>query len=237
MTPPGVDCRLAGPPAGPRGTRRCDRSAHARRPRFVAVAVVLLVACSLTACGDKSPSEPASRAKQERQEQAPVRVVGKALPEFNESGQDPAIGRRAPVVVGSDFSGTPVQIGPGGQPKLVLFVAHWCPHCRREVPRLSKWIASRKAPKGVDIVTVATGTNANAPNYPPSRWLEREKWTTPVMADSGSDDAAKAFGLDAYPFFTLLRADNTVVARMSGEVAVDDLATSLQKLTRTGSQP
>ena len=166
-----------------------------------------------------------------------MRVEGRPLATFDESGKDPAIGRRAPVLVGTDFSGRPIRIGPGALPKLVLFVAHWCPHCRREVPILSKWIASGKAPKGVDIVTVATATNPNSPNYPPSRWLQREKWTPPVMADSTSDDAAQAFGLDAYPFFTLLRADGTVVARTSGEVSVNDLSKALQKLVSTSGKP
>jgi thiol-disulfide isomerase/thioredoxin len=65
---------------------------------------------------------------------------------------------------------------------VVVFVAHWCPHCQAEVPRI---VALAKAGKvSVPIVGVATGTDASAPNYPPSAWLQREGWPYPVLVDT-----------------------------------------------------
>ena len=53
-----------------------------------------------------------------------------------------------------------------------MFLAHWCPHCQAEMPRL---VALAKAGKldGVDVTGVATGTNPGYPNYPPSAWLKK----------------------------------------------------------------
>jgi thiol-disulfide isomerase/thioredoxin len=125
-----------------------------------------------------------------------------------------------------------MRIAPDGRPKMVLFVAHWCPHCRREVPLISKWINSGKAPKDVEIVTVATGTKSDYPNYPPSKWLRDAKWAPPVLADSKTYTAANAFGLSEYPYFVLLRPDGKVAARTSGEIPIVDLATALQTLEK-----
>src|SRR3954453_22780807 len=55
----------------------------------------------------------------------PVTVRGTALPEFNDTATDPAVGTQAPSLVGQDFSGRRVTITNDGHPKMVLFVAHW----------------------------------------------------------------------------------------------------------------
>ena len=46
-----------------------------------------------------------------------------------------------------------------GQPTLVVFLAHWCPHCQAEVPVIVKAIADWTIPE-IRAVAVATGTNA-----------------------------------------------------------------------------
>ena len=33
------------------------------------------------------------------------------------------------------FDGAPLTIAPTGKPMLVVFLAHWCPHCNAEIPR------------------------------------------------------------------------------------------------------
>ena len=106
----------------------------------------------------------------------------------------------------------------GGTPKLVVFVAHWCPHCQREVPLLVQWMASGQKPADLEVVAVSTGNNLSDENSPASAWLQREKWPTPVMADSGDNTAADAYGLPGYPYLVVLGADGTVKARTSGEM-------------------
>ena len=68
---------------------------------------------------------------------APVQVVGEALESMppqipvTEPDNDPAIGEIAPDVTGTSFDGSPVTITADGTPRAIMFVAHWCPHCRR----------------------------------------------------------------------------------------------------------
>ena len=162
-------------------------------------------------------------------EQAPVKVEGEPLPQLG-NGNDKAIGMTAPVVSGTSFAGTPLTIGKKGRAYLVIFVAHWCPHCQREVPKVGPWIAEGGLPAGVDAFAVATATRKDYPNYPPSAWLRREKWPTQVLADSTDYAAAQAYGLSAYPFFVLVDKDGKVADRFSGEIDLGELQAKVNKL-------
>ena len=121
----------------------------------------------------------------------PVKVTGTPLPEFGSDTPDPAIGSVAPTLIGSAFDESPIAVKPG-RPTLVIFLAHWCPHCQREVPLLTQWQKSGGVPDGVDVIGVATGVDKSAPNYPPSQWLANERFPFPVMADSDTSAAASA---------------------------------------------
>jgi thiol-disulfide isomerase/thioredoxin len=125
-------------------------------------------------------------------------------------------------VKGQAFDGSPVDIRNDGRPKLVLFVAHWCPHCQREVPLLTDYLKSHPLAKGVDLYTVATATNPQRPNYPPSTWLAKVGWKAPTMADSNDAKAADAFGLSAFPYFVAVDGSGKVVARTTGEITTDE---------------
>ena len=45
------------------------------------------------------------------------------------------------------------------------------------------WVDGGGLPDDVDIVTVSTGIEPTAPNYPPEAWFEREGWTAPIIVD------------------------------------------------------
>jgi cytochrome c biogenesis protein CcmG/thiol:disulfide interchange protein DsbE len=136
-----------------------------------------------------------------------------------------AVGATAPILRGSSFDGTAVRIEPGdGTRKIILFVAHWCPHCQREAPLLVDFLAANPLPDDIELVAVSTGVDANAPNYPPQGWLAEEGWRAPVLADSADNDAAAAYGLTSYPYFVALRGDGSVVARVTGELTAEQFA-------------
>jgi thiol-disulfide isomerase/thioredoxin len=160
-------------------------------------------------------------------ETRPVQVTGPPLPRYT-GEPDPATGRAFPRVEGASFDGSPVAIGADGRARVMVFVAHWCPHCQREVPRLSEYLQDNPMPADVDLLTVATGTTSDRPNYPPSEWLEREKWPGPVLADSEDGKAAAAFGLSSYPFFVAADKEGNVVARTAGELTTDQFAQLVQ---------
>jgi thiol-disulfide isomerase/thioredoxin len=183
---------------------------------IVVVAAIIAVVAS-SGGSDKKAVVPAG-VKQTR----PVTVTGTPLPTFA-GNPDPAVGQKAPTLHGKSFDGKPVAVTPG-RPTLVLFVAHWCPHCQREVPLLAKYLKAHPLPAGLDMVTVATATSSADPNYPPSAWLARSHWPTPVMADSASGTAANAYGLPAFPYFVALDSSGKVVGRTSGEITTDQFA-------------
>jgi cytochrome c biogenesis protein CcmG, thiol:disulfide interchange protein DsbE len=150
-----------------------------------------------------------------------VTVTGTPLPALPDSTKDPAVGKTAPTLTGVSFNRTPVTIGNTGRAHVVVMVAHWCPHCQAEVPRIVALYKAGQIP--VPIVSVATGTDSSAPNYPPSAWLAREGWPYPVLVDTKTETAATAYGLPGYPFLVFVDAQGKVVGRLSGEVAASDL--------------
>ena len=149
-------------------------------------------------------------------------AVGAALPAFVATQADPAVGRPIPEVDGASFVGSPVRIAADGRPKVVLFLAHWCPHCQREVPVVKAWLDGGGLPAGVDLVSVATAIDPNRPNYPPDAWLSREGWQAPVLVD-GDGSIATRYGLSAFPYWVAVNADGTVAARLTGELTPEQL--------------
>lgn len=134
---------------------------------------------------------------------------------------DPAVGSPMPVVSGAGYDGAPVELAPDGTAKVIVFVAHWCPHCRAEVPRLVEHLAESPMPDDVELLTVSTSVKPGAEGYPPAAWLAEEGWTAPVLADDELGSAATAYGLSAFPYFVAVDADGNVVERASGELSTE----------------
>ena len=177
----------------------------------VVVAVALVVAFVAGGGGNANAT---------KWETAAVTVDGTPLPTFDaQQSPDPAVGKTIPSLTGkSIYTGEQVKVTPDtGKPQAVIFVAHWCPHCRNEVPELVT-LAKDGVFDGVDVTAIATGTNDQYPNYPPSAWLKSVGWPFPVMADSTTGTAAQAYGISAYPYFVLVNADGTVAGRGTGEL-------------------
>jgi thiol-disulfide isomerase/thioredoxin len=193
----------------------------ATEPKIRATLLLLVVAVmALVSCGsdDKKPSAGGV------EENRPVTITGTALAKLPQSGDDPAVGKPIPEAAGQAFDGSPVAIRNDGKAKLIIFVAHWCPHCQKEIPLLADYLKKNPLPAGVDLYTVSTGVVSNRPNYPPSAWLKKEGWTAKTLADSKEQDAADAFGLSAYPYFVAADASGNVVARTSGELSTGEFA-------------
>jgi thiol-disulfide isomerase/thioredoxin len=156
-------------------------------------------------------------------ETQPVTVTGTGLPAVPQAGPDSAIGMTAPALSGFHFDGSPVDITPGGRPKMVVFLAHWCPHCNREIPVLQSWAAAGGVADEVDIIGVSSSVTAQGENYPPSEWLADRDWAWPVLADSATSDAFAAYGVGGFPAFVIVGSDGKVKVRSSGELPVAEL--------------
>ena len=155
---------------------------------------------------------------------------GAALANYDdEADPDPAVGEPAPKLVGESPTGDPVTIDPADGPMVVVFLAHWCPHCQAEVPRIVDLADGSDEIDGVPFVAVLTGTKSESGNFPPGAWLEREDWPAPAMVDTEPETEAElsvaftAYGVAGFPFLVAIDADGNVAARSSGELGEDGL--------------
>ena len=213
----------AAPEAAP--SKSVQRIAEAPKPKrqipvvgltFGVIALLLVAAVLLTgSAGDIEVGEPT--------------FEGEPLPLFESTANDAAVGRQAPTIAGLDFAGNEVVLEPSGTPTVLIFLAHWCPHCQVEVPRVQSWLDSGGGVDGVQIVSVATSINSARENYPPSEWLAREGWTSPVIRDDTENTLHQSFGSGGFPYWVFLNGDGTVAARSTGQL---DIAT-LEQLMLT----
>jgi thiol-disulfide isomerase/thioredoxin len=188
----------------------------------IAAAVLIALVVALAAGGGGGDNATTGGGNADPATTGTVAVSGNPLPQFTDTSDDPAVGMTLPTLEGNDQSGAPMTIGADGRPTMIMFVAHWCPHCQREVPVVQQWVDDGRLPDGVDLVSVSTAIDPNRPNYPPDAWLADEGWTAPVLVDA-DNSAAQAVGLSAYPFFVAIDGDGTVVLRTTGELTTDQL--------------
>ena len=198
------------------------------RSLLVAVALVVAIAAVLAVLMTRSEGQDDSS---NQTVQGSPQIAGDSLADFDRGSRDGAIDRQAPEVRGVDFNGRSVAIANDGRPKIIVFLAHWCPHCQAEVPWVQAWVASGAKPDGVDLYAVPTWIDSGRPNYPPDAWLEGEGWSSPVLVDS-NDAVADAFGVRGVPFWVFLRSDGTVALRLSGGIGEQELTHIAEALLR-----
>ncbi len=211
-----------------RRARQAAPGQPSRVPLFAVVVAVVVLAGIVTVVlvgRGGTAHRPA-----EADETAPVTITGDPLPVWQQGQPDPAAGRPAPAVTGQDYDGATVQLLGAGEPTVVLFLAHWCPVCQDEITEVQAWLDGEGPPDGVRIVAVATGVDSRRPNYPPSRWFEREGWSAPVLRDDEASSALAAYGLQAFPAWAFVDADGNLVARMTGRIPASDLAQIVEAL-------
>ena len=222
------DKRPKGVPYGYSSTP--DSSGGSRTGLYVIGAVVaLVVVAGIVALVMTSESGDDNAAADAVQEQGSVVVSGEPLPEYPADGglfadpaTDPAVGMTPPTLTGQDFQGQDVTIEPGGgTPMVVVFAAHWCPHCQKEIPLIQDWIDEGKLPDDVQVNLISTNVQADQNNYPPSDWLSSVGWSEQILLDNPDQSAAQAYGLTGYPYMVFVDADGKVVQRASGELPID----------------
>lgn len=199
-----------------------------RRPSMFAIVIGVMVvlgivAIALTRQSEESGTDPST---------AEVAVDGEPLPTFRNQPEDAAVGRTVPELNGVDLAGAPLAITDDGRPKAIAFLAHWCPHCQREVTEMVAWLEANELPAGVDVYAVSTLVDRTRGNYPPRDWLDAEGWPFPTLVDDASNSAANAYGLAGTPFWVFVDAGGTVAVRLSGAIGAEVLTSVLTDLSR-----
>lgn len=171
-------------------------------------------------------AEPAAPAVLENS--SALTTVGAALPQLEDGGADPAVGTAAPVVTGQSFDGTDISIGGASDASTMLvFLAHWCPHCNDEIPELLELRDSGDLPSDLNVVGISTAVAPDRDNFPPSQWIDDKGWQWPVLADTETAEAFQTFGGNGFPFTVLLDSDGNVMARKSGSSSAAEIASWL----------
>lgn len=155
-------------------------------------------------------------------------ITGDALPAYTSEAGDAAVGTPAPAVVGYDFDGAEVTINPAEGAHLVVFAAHWCPHCNAELPRLIDAIGNGTIPAWLPVTLVSTAEAATWANYPADDWLASKGWTGRTIQDGSQGEGAagtiaEAYGTTGFPYFVLIDGNGNVAARASGEMDVEQI--------------
>ena len=220
-----------------KAARQPGEGGGSRGVMWIAIAVVVVLAAGIAifaASGDDAkstaPVTSDSASGATLPDTQPVTVTGDALAAYVQSvSPDPAVGMSAPVLTGKDFQGDVVTVDAVKDgPYMVVFLAHWCPHCNVEIPLLLDWKTTGGVPANLHVVGVATAVAASAENYPPADWFSNKGWSWPVMVDQSQGDgvagvAAQAYGASGWPYFVIVGADGKVKFRGSGEITIDQL--------------
>ena len=186
--------------------------------------VILLVVGVAVAIGVTLSSEPVAAGLPEGE----ISVTGDSLVPYSE-GEDQSIGLPAPSFSGPGVDSQIISIKNDGRAKAIIFLAHWCPHCQREVPIVQDYIDTFGLPKGVDLIAVATSIDKGRDNYPPTEWLQREGWSSTAIYDLNKE-IAKAYGLTAFPYWVFVDKDFNILARRTGNIPQDLVGALLVEL-------
>tara|TARA_B100000401_G_scaffold406614_1_gene322251 strand:+ start:571 stop:1173 length:603 start_codon:yes stop_codon:yes gene_type:complete len=193
---------------------------------FIIAGAVVLVLGLAIAIGVTLSSEPVAAGLPEGE----ISVVGDSLPQYaGENDDNVALGLAAPTFSAPDQNSEIFQLEKNGNSKALLFLAHWCPHCQREVPVVQRFIDSNGVPPGIDVIAVATSIDRGRDNYPPQEWLEREGWSETQIYDLDRE-IGEAYGLNAFPYWVFLDKDLNVLARRTGNLPEDMVGALLIQL-------
>ena len=186
---------------------------------FIIAGAVVLVVGLAVAIGVSLVDEPLDGNLPEGE----TTITGQGLPEYaGENDDNVARGLDAPIFSGPNENSEIVSLEKNGNAKVLLFLAHWCGFCQKEVPIVQEYIDIIGIPQGVEIIAVATSIDRSRDNYPPHDWLEREGWSEIQIYDVDRD-IGTAYGVNSFPYWVFLDKDLKIVARRTGNLPQDQV--------------
>jgi cytochrome c biogenesis protein CcmG/thiol:disulfide interchange protein DsbE len=152
-------------------------------------------------------------------------VVAATRPSYQASQiASPLLGRPAPRLVGTDFSGRAVSLAAmRGHYVYVNFFASWCPPCQSEEQDLVAFdFQQQRARDGADLVSVVFNDSVADARRFVTKW--GAQWPT-VPDRAGS--IATAYGVSSPPMTFLVDPRGVVVAAFTGPVTTVQLDQAL----------
>ena len=193
---------------------------------FIIAGVVILVLGLAIAIGVTLSSEPVAAGLPEGE----TTVTGDLLPEFSgENDDNIALGLAAPIFSAPNENSEIVTLEKNGNAKALLFLAHWCGYCQKEVPIVQRVINTIGVPDGVEVIAIATSIDRGRENYPPQKWLDEEGWSETQLYDLDKE-IGSAYGLNAFPYWVFLDKDLNVIARRTGNLPEETVGGLLLQL-------
>ena len=193
---------------------------------FIIAGAVILVLGLAIAIGVTLSSEPVAAGLPEGE----TTVTGDLLPEFSgENDDNIALGLAAPIFSAPNENSEIVTLEKNGNSKALLFLAHWCGYCQKEVPIVQRVINTIGVPDGVEVIAIATSIDRGRENYPPQKWLDEEGWSETQLYDLDKE-IGSAYGLNAFPYWVFLDKDLNVIARRTGNLPEETVGGLLLQL-------
>jgi thiol-disulfide isomerase/thioredoxin len=208
-------------------------------PIFISiVALVMVAVIVITVASNKKPAGKTGQIEVANSVSVNASTVNGTtgpdkLEEIPQSSADSEIGKIVPTISAQDFQAKEITIAPGAKPYVLVFLAHWCGHCQKEVPLITRLYEEDKLPKSVDFIAVATNTSDTADNYPPSKWLDREGWPWQIVADDQQGTLNNSMGGSGFPYVIYVNADGTIQTRTSGEQSEETIVANAQAVAST----
>jgi len=157
-------------------------------------------------------------------------ISGDALPEYaGENDINISVGLQAPLFSGPDQNSEIISLEKNGKSKILLFLAHWCPHCQAEVPIVQEYIDTFGLPADVEVIGILTSIDRSRDNYPPHDWLVKEGWSETQIYDLDRE-IGTVYGLNAFPYWVTLDKDLKVVNRVTGKLTPDQITVLINVL-------
>ena len=170
---------------------------------FIIAGAVVLVVGLAVAIGVSLVDEPLDGNLPEGE----TTITGQGLPEYaGDNDGNVARGLDAPIFSGPNENSEIVSLEKNGNAKVLLFLAHWCGFCQKEVPIVQEYIDLIGIPQGVEIIAVATSIDRSRDNYPPHDWLESEVWSEVQIYDIDRE-IGTAYGINSFPYWVFLDKD------------------------------
>ena len=159
-------------------------------------------------------------------------IVAATLPSYQASQiASPLLGRAAPPLAGTDFSGRPLSLSSlHGHYVFVNFFASWCPPCQSEEPNLVAFdFQQQRARHPADLLSVVFNDSVADARRFVAKWGAR--WPT-VPDRAGA--IATAYGVSSPPMTFLVDPRGRVVAAFTGPVTLRQLDEALALARQRG---